>query len=50
MRQADIVAAQFLYGYASTEIEAMSLAKPVLSNLENKQYYETLRSNSFLQS
>ena len=48
MREADIVAAQFLYGYASTELEAMSLAKPVLSNLENKQYYEDLRNRTFL--
>jgi hypothetical protein len=48
MQTADIVAAQCLYGYAATELEAMSLAKPVLSNLENKCYYEALRQQSFL--
>jgi hypothetical protein len=48
MRQADIVAAQFLYGYASTEIEGMSLAKPVVSNLANDHYYAALREKSFL--
>jgi glycosyltransferase involved in cell wall biosynthesis len=50
MRRADIVAAQVLYGYASTEIEAMSLAKPVISNLENRSYYEVLRRQAFLGS
>jgi len=48
MQTADIVAAQCLYGYASTELEAMSLAKPVLSNLENCSYYGGLREQSFL--
>ena len=47
MQTADIVAAQCLYGYASTELEAMSLAKPVLSNLENPYYYDRLRQQSF---
>jgi len=48
MQTADIVAAQCLYGYASTELEAMSLGKPVLSNLENRYYYGVLRQQSFL--
>jgi glycosyltransferase involved in cell wall biosynthesis len=48
MQTADIVAAQCLYGYAATEIEAMSLGKPVLSNLENRYYYDVLRQQSFL--
>lgn len=47
MQTADIVAAQCLYGYASTELEAMSLGKPVLSNLEGYDY-GVLRQQSFL--
>lgn len=47
MKQCDIVAAQFLYGYASTEIEGLSLEKPVISNLENNYYYEIARENTY---
>jgi glycosyltransferase involved in cell wall biosynthesis len=43
MKDCDIVASQFLYGYATNEIEGMSLAKPVLSNLENDYYYLAAR-------
>jgi glycosyltransferase involved in cell wall biosynthesis len=40
MERADIVAEQFLLGYAMTAMEAMSLSKPVLSNLSVPGYYE----------
>ena len=43
MEAADIVAEQFLLGYGITAIEAMSLAKPVLSNLSVPGYYEVFR-------
>ena len=48
MKNCDIVAAQFLYGYALTEIEGMSLEKPVISNLENENYYQYVRNFSYL--
>ena len=47
MATADIVAAQCLYGYASTELEGMSLGKPVLANLDNPYYYEALRQHPY---
>jgi len=47
MRQSDIVAAEFLYGYASTEIEGMSLAKPVLSNLTNDYFFSAARRYTY---
>jgi len=47
MKHCDILAAQFLYGYALTEIEGMSLAKPVLSNLENDHYYTAARRYTY---
>jgi len=47
MKKCDIVAAQFLYGYANTEIEGMSLAKPVLSNLESDYYYQAARRYTY---
>lgn len=47
MKKCDIVAAQFLYGYANTEIEGMSLAKPVLSNLESDYYYQVARRYTY---
>ncbi|HET8776825.1 MAG TPA: glycosyltransferase family 4 protein [Candidatus Limnocylindria bacterium] len=43
MERADIVAEQFLLGYGITAIEAMSLSKPVLSNLSVPGYYEVFR-------
>lgn len=43
MGDADIVAEQFLHGYALTAMEGMSLGKPVLSNLSDDAYYEVLR-------
>ena len=48
MKQCDIVAAEFLYGYASTEIEGMSLEKPVLANLENSHYKLIIELDFFL--
>lgn len=41
--RSDIVAEEFLLGYGLTGIEGMSLAKPVLSNLEVEGYYELFR-------
>ena len=43
LQKCDIVASQFLYGYATNEIEGMSLAKPVLSNLESDYFYKAAR-------
>lgn len=47
MRSCDIVAAQALYGYASTEIEGMSLCKPVISNLNFSAYYDSARNYTY---
>lgn len=38
--RADILAEQFILGYALSALEGMSLAKPVLSNLSEPGYYE----------
>lgn len=43
MAKSDIVAEQFIHGYALTAMEAMSLAKPVLSNLSDDYYYQVHR-------
>jgi len=47
IRQCDILAAQFLYGYAANEVEGMSMAKPVLSNLESNYYHDVARRYSY---
>jgi len=39
MQKADIVADQFILGYALTAMEGMSLEKPVLANLSDERYY-----------
>ena len=39
----DVLAEQFLHGYALSAIEGMSLGKPVLSNLSDGRYYDLLR-------
>jgi glycosyltransferase involved in cell wall biosynthesis len=43
MSDSDIVAEQFIYGYALTAMEGMSLAKPVMSNLSDDHYYQVHR-------
>lgn len=43
LAESDILAEQFIIGYALTAIEAMSLGKPVLSNLHDNYYYEAFR-------
>lgn len=43
MSDCDIVAEQFIHGYALTAMEGMSLEKPVLSNLSDDHYYQVLR-------
>lgn len=48
MQRADIVADQFLLGYALTAIEGMSLEKPVLSNLSDDRYYDRFRNQTRL--
>jgi len=48
MQNSDIFAVQFLYGYALTEIEGMSLCKPVLSNLSNPIYYDLANRYTYL--
>jgi len=44
--QADIVAEEFILGYGLTAMEGMSLAKPVLSNLEAAGYYDVFRQQT----
>ena len=43
MAAADIIAEQFLLGYALTAMEGMSLGRPVLSNLSDPTYYDVHR-------
>lgn len=43
LAESDILAEQFIMGYALTAIEAMSLGKPVLSNLHDNYYHEAFR-------
>jgi glycosyltransferase involved in cell wall biosynthesis len=43
MKESDIIAEQFIHGYALTAMEGMSLAKPVLSNLSDDHYYQVHR-------
>jgi glycosyltransferase involved in cell wall biosynthesis len=43
MAAADIIAEQFLLGYALTAMEGMSLGRPVLSNLSDPAYYDVHR-------
>jgi glycosyltransferase involved in cell wall biosynthesis len=43
MAEADIVADQFILGFAMTALEGMSLGRPVLSNLSEPGYYEAFR-------
>jgi glycosyltransferase involved in cell wall biosynthesis len=44
----DIVAEQFIHGYALAAIEAMASGKPVLSNLSDPYYYEVHRLHTGL--
>jgi glycosyltransferase involved in cell wall biosynthesis len=48
MQRADIVADQFILGYALTAMEGMSLCKPVLSNLSDDRYYARFRTETRL--
>jgi glycosyltransferase involved in cell wall biosynthesis len=48
LEQADILAEQFLLGYALAAVEGMSLGKPVLSNLSDDDYYEIHRRQTGL--
>ena len=43
LAESDILAEQFIIGYALSAMEAMSLGKPVLSNLHDNYYYEAFR-------
>lgn len=43
MLSSDIVVEGMVYGYAATAIEAMSLGKPVVANLENTEIYSPLK-------
>jgi glycosyltransferase involved in cell wall biosynthesis len=43
LSECDVVAEQFIVGYALTAMEAMALGKPVLSNLSAEGYYEPFR-------
>lgn len=43
MADADIVADQFILGFALTALEGMSVGRPVLSNLSEPGYYEAFR-------
>ena len=46
MRQADVIAEQFILGYGLTAMEGMSLGKPVVSNLTDERYYEVFRAQT----
>jgi glycosyltransferase involved in cell wall biosynthesis len=46
MRRADVIAEQFILGYALTAIEGMSLGKPVISNLTDDRYYARFREHT----
>ena len=48
LRSCDIVAEQFIHGYALAAMEAMALGKPVLSNLSDTYYYEVHRLHTGL--
>jgi glycosyltransferase involved in cell wall biosynthesis len=48
LEDTDIVAEQFLLGYALAAVEGMSLGKPVLSNLSDDEYYEIHRRETGL--
>lgn len=45
----DIVADQFILGYALAALEGMSLGKPVLSNLSDPAYYDIHREHTGLE-
>lgn len=48
LEDTDILAEQFLLGYALAAVEGMSLGKPVLSNLSDDEYYEIHRRETGL--
>ena len=48
LQSCDIVAEQFIHGYALAAMEAMALGKPVLSNLSDAYYYEIHRLHTGL--
>ncbi len=48
MQQADILAEQFIIGYALNAIEGMASGLPILSNLEHEAYTRLFRRYSFL--
>jgi hypothetical protein len=43
LREADILAEQFVVGYALSAMEGMALGKPVMSNLSDDHYYQIHR-------
>jgi glycosyltransferase involved in cell wall biosynthesis len=48
LEASDIVADQFVLGYAMAALEGMSLGKPVLSNLSDSAYYDVHREHTGL--
>ena len=48
LREADILAEQFILGYALSAIEGMAVGLPVLSNLDNEDYTRVFRRYSYL--
>jgi len=48
LASADVLAEQFVLGYALSAMEGMSLGKPVLSNLEDDAYYGVFRERTGL--
>ena len=48
LAESDILAEQFVLGYALNAMEGMSLRKPVLSNLTDATYYDVLRAHTGL--
>lgn len=48
MQEVDILAEQFIVGYAMSALEGMASGLPVLSNLDNEAYTRVFRRYSFL--
>lgn len=48
LRSCDILAEQFILGYALSAMEGMALRKPVLSNLSDPEYYDVFRASTGL--
>lgn len=48
LKEVDVLAEQFIYGYGLSGIEGMTCGLPVLSNLDNEEYTRVFRRYSYL--